>query len=494
MLELIGVLLVLVLALVVRAGAPKGKPVSLRTAWLSLALNIGAFLGAELVRYAAFQSILGALAIAFIALALARLTFLFLFDVLLARNRTRPLPRIVRDISQGAILLVAALMSLRSAGVEPGQLLTTSALLTVVAGMALQETLGNLVAGLAIQTERPFEVGDWIEVHGTPGHIGQVREINWRATRLHTLDNVDVVVPNGLLAKATFTNFDRPHGAPRRSVYFHCSGSTPTRRVHEVVMEAIHGCPGVLEEPAPSLVTSGFNEAGVQYWLRFYITDMSRRDSIDGGVRDRVWYALARHGLPLSPPTRAVFLHEVSDETEKAKADRALEDRSRALARIELFQPLSREELLELASRVRTLIYGPGEVVIRQGERGDTMFVVRRGELSVRVGGVGAEAEAARLPVGAFFGEMSLLTGDPRKATVVAVSPCELLEIDHEAFHALLGAHPGVAAAIGQKVMQRAQGLQAREGSLDASDPGSGGEDPAENDLVNRIRRFFGLG
>ncbi|MCK6547154.1 mechanosensitive ion channel family protein [Myxococcota bacterium] len=490
-LELIGVLLVLLAAAFVRLFGPLGRGARLRAMFLFLALNMASFVGAELIEFGPARRVFGGLAIVFICLALARAVFHVGFDVLIARSRRDPLPSIVRDLAQGAVLLVAALIALPAAGIEPGQILTTSAILTVVVGMAIQETLGNFVAGLAIQTERPFQVGDWIEVHGQPGHIGRVREINWRATRLHTLDNVDLVVPNGMLAKASFTNYDRPHRAARRSVYFHVPFSVPTRVVHDAVLPSLAEVPGVLVTPPPSIVTFSFDESGVGYWLRFFIDDMSTRDAIDGAVRDRIWYSLARAGLPLSVPGRAIATPDHVETQERSREAKALDERTAMIAASELFRQLAPEAQRHLAERARFASYAPGEVIIRQGELGNAMYLVRRGELAVRIkNGGGLEHEVARLSPGAFFGEMALLTGETRRATIVSVTTCELLVINHEAFRELLASNDSVVKVIGAKVAQRNAELTAKGEGLPV-EPEKVVE--ASDALATRIRRFFGL-
>lgn len=483
-------LLFVVLTIAARIMTPRTHRIRYGASVIFLIVAALGFVLGEMVSSPGAKSFFAGLAMISYGLCLARLLFLLGFDGIIARNRREPIPRILRDITQGVVFFVAAIFALRAAGVEPGQLLTTSALLTVVAGMALQETLGNLAAGLAMQGERPFEVGDWIEVHGTPSHIGRVREINWRATRLHTLDNVELVVPNGLLAKAMVTNHDRPHGAARRSVYFHVAYSVPPRKVHEIVLPGVREASGVLASPAPSLVTFGFDEAGVSYWLRYHINDLSRRDAIDGGVRDRVWYSLERSGISIAVPGRTISVSEVTPATEQARVTQRLEERVKTIEEIDLFSPLSPDERRQLAEDARAEIFAAGETIIRRGERGDTMYLVKSGEVTVRVdNGSGGEVDAVTLGVGTFFGEMSLLTGDPRRATVVAASSCELLVIGHVAFKKLFVAHPEVAKQISEKVVERDRG--------DAFSKLSAGTkqetEIAERALIGRIKDFFGI-
>jgi CRP-like cAMP-binding protein len=172
--------------------------------------------------------------------------------------------------------------------------------------------------------------------------------------------------------------------------------------------------------------------------------------------------------------------------------ERRINDRIEAIRGIDLFRDLDDGAVRSLAEDARAAMFAPGETVIRSGDAGDTMFLVIRGLLSVRLGANGAETEAARLIPGSFFGEMSLLTGSPRQATVVAVESCELLEIDHDAFHRLLSSHPDVAQKVSVKVMERR-----RENLATVEAPKV--ERKAvlvqeRDDLVDKIKSFFGLG
>ncbi|MEM6995734.1 MAG: mechanosensitive ion channel domain-containing protein, partial [Myxococcota bacterium] len=155
-------------------------------------------------------------ALLLILITLGRVGFMLLVDTFAARRITRPVPKIFRDILQGLVYTAAVLITLRGAGAELDALLTTSALLTAVVGLSLQDTLGNLFAGLSIQAQRPFEVGDWIQFDDQKDRIGHVVEINWRATRILTIDRIEVTVPNNLLAKAPIRNFSKPSRLVRR--------------------------------------------------------------------------------------------------------------------------------------------------------------------------------------------------------------------------------------------------------------------------------------
>jgi CRP-like cAMP-binding protein len=245
-----------------------------------------------------------------------------------------------------------------------------------------------------------------------------------------------------------------------------------------------------LPSPEPSIVTYAFEESGIKYWLRYFIADMGRRDGIDGGVRDRVWYALTRAGIPITVPVRKVELIEIDEARETQQRTVAAQRRLDALQGIELFSGLGADDIELLASNTTEALYGAGEVVIRQGDPGKEMYIVEEGELAIRLQGERSDKEAARIKEGSFFGEMSLLTGDARSTTVVALTRCRLLVIGHESFRAVLERHPIVAKTVAEKLAERRQSLDALA-ALPSSIPNAPVED--SNDLVARIRRFFNL-
>ncbi|MCZ7687038.1 MAG: mechanosensitive ion channel family protein [Sandaracinaceae bacterium] len=245
------------------------------------------------------------LGLTLLLLSIGRAGYLLLLHGILERGRSqRGLPGIIRDMLQVGVYLVVALYVLHRAGVDPGSLLTTSAVLTAVIGFALQDTLGNLFAGLAIQLQQPFEVGDWIQFDDDPDHIGEVIEINWRATRILTIARVEVTVPNNLLAKAPIRNYSKPTRLVRRFATVIAPYETPPARVHRLLTEAVVEVDGVRSHPAPDIQTMQFTERGVEYQVRYFIEDFDQREILDGRVRDRLWYALRRAAVPIPAPQR----------------------------------------------------------------------------------------------------------------------------------------------------------------------------------------------
>ncbi|RLB51945.1 MAG: hypothetical protein DRJ42_15955, partial [Deltaproteobacteria bacterium] len=165
-----------------------------------------------------FAQGLGLFGLFLLLISIGRSGVLVTAHLLVSRRIIGPLPKIFTDIVQGGIFAGALFVTLSAAGVAMDSLLTTSALLTAVVGLSLQDTLGNLFAGLAIQVQEPFEVGDWIQFDDDQDNIGMVIEINWRAARVLTLDQIEIIVPNNQLAKAPIRNFTKPMVHSRRKV------------------------------------------------------------------------------------------------------------------------------------------------------------------------------------------------------------------------------------------------------------------------------------
>lgn len=488
-----GLLAAVALLVATRWLLPKRDQRLVRLPAFFLFVNMGA-LGLGLI-VPVGSSLAGALsfvAILSLLLAFGRILGLLVLEVLLKRKLQRTVPTILRDIAQGLLYLLVILAALRALGFDPGSILTTGAVVTAVIGLSLQETLGNLVAGLSIQVQRPFDVGDWVSFDSEKKHIGRVIEINWRATTVLTMDDVEVIVPNGLIAKVPIVNYTKPTKSSRRSVYVSVAYDVPPRRVHAVILDAIRDAPGVLAEPPPSILTNNFGESGIEYWVRFHTAEFDRRDATEGGVRDRIYYALHRAGFEIPYPQRTVHLHQISDEA-RARADEGrIAKRERALAQVDILQVLTAEVRRRLAALATTRLFSPGETIVRQDDDADELFIIERGTVAVLVQRGRREAsEVTRLGPGQFFGEMALVTGEKRQATVRAVTECELMVIGHSSFHDVLSDSPGLVQELSRVLAER-QGMLEEHAETLSTDR-ERDVDLQSIQFFDRIKKFFQL-
>jgi small-conductance mechanosensitive channel/CRP-like cAMP-binding protein len=475
-----------VAAAILLAALPRGRR---RCAWLPLSLLGCAVVPAVLPLLApgsAEAPRIAVLASRFFLLASFLESVLLSIGVAVWERIARPMPRIFLDVLMWLVLAAAGLSILYESGMDAGNLFAGSAVVTAVLGFALRDTLGNVFAGLAIHAEHPFEVGDWIQYDANPAHIGKVVEINWRATKVITLDEAYVIVPNGQLAQASIRNFTKPDLWSRRSLFVVTPYSVPPQRVQAIILEAIRGSFGVLDQPAPSVVTNDFKERGVEHWVRFFTTEFDKRDRVDGMARDRIWYALARHGIEIPVATHAVRLTELPvppPESTATLVDRRIE----TLRDVGLLAVLEPDQLRRVAELGRERLYAAGDTVIRQGEPGESMFVVMRGRVAVEASQSQAAAvRVAELGPGNYFGEMSLMTGEARVATVAAVEETLLLELDRDAVRSVLAATPRLVtelgAALQRRVAERARALADSEKVA-----------PEPVDLFQKIREIFSL-
>jgi small-conductance mechanosensitive channel/CRP-like cAMP-binding protein len=408
---------------------------------------------------------------------------LLLFDVVLVR---REIPRILRDLLQGVAYLITAALVLTRSEVDVTKVFTASVLTTAVIGLALQETLGNVMAGLALQLERDFEIGDWISLDDRIS--GRIREVRWRATTIVSKNGDLMMIPNSAITRATIVNYSRPTTAHRQWISVRVHFRHPPARVREVIVEAVKALAFVRADPPADCILHEFKDDASIYSIRYWMDDVQRDDSMDSAVRSAIWYALHRAGMEIPFPSRNVNLTEINEERARRKDDEEYARRVDALSRVDVFRALDGERIDRLTRRLRMVIFGPGETILRQGDPGDSLYVVRSGQVAVQVGVLGAFKEVATLNEGQFFGEMSLMTGAMRAATVVAKTDAECYIVDKEAFREIVQEKPELASVISDILAQSQVAL---------------GDVPAlaavptaaqKNQLMTKIAQFFGIG
>ncbi|MBW2458068.1 MAG: mechanosensitive ion channel [Deltaproteobacteria bacterium] len=417
-----------------------------------------------------------------------------LFVVVLPRLRVHP-PRILQDIiiaaaSVGAVLLVASRLGINLSG-----LLATSAVLTAVIGLALQDTLGNIVSGLALQTDDSIRLDDWIKV----GDInGRVTEIRWRYTAIETRNWETVIFPNSMLVKGQVTILGRRQGQPRqwrRWVWFNVDYRFAPTDVIDAVTQALVDVPikNVSTDPRPNCILMDFTESYGRYAARYWLTDLVHDDPTDSAVRTRIYFALQRAGLPLSIPAHAIFMTEQTRKRDDRKVRREQKRRRRMLSRIGLFSSLSAEEHETLADGLRFAPFAEGEIMTRQGAEAHWLYIIESGRAAVRLAvNDEIEREVASLGAGDFFGERSLLTGEPRSATVVASADVECWRLEKATFQALLNRRPEIADEVAVELTAREMDLERARENLSA-EAAARHTAQVQRHLADRIRRFFRL-
>jgi small-conductance mechanosensitive channel/CRP-like cAMP-binding protein len=382
-------------------------------------------------------------------------------------------PTIVQDSIVIGLFAVAVTLILQE------RVFATTAVGAVVIGFALQDTLGNLFAGLAIQIEKPFRVGHWVNVAGKDG---MVSEVTWRATKIRTKTGNFVIVPNSALARDTITNYSEPIPETRIEVDIGASYDTPPNRVKTTILEAIKNEPLLAGSRQPEVLLADFAASAVTYRVRVWTSNFALDEVICDRIRTAVYYAFRRAGIVIPYPIQVEMFRE--DMAAAAPDPKTTE---RLLETVRIFETLPAAERAHLAAVARDSLYAAGESIVREGDAGSSMFVVARGEMVVTLDP--SAHEVARLGPGDFFGEMSLLTGAPRTASVTAVTDVEVLEITLDAFRQFVLANPAAVERIGSAVADRAAALE--EHRVAGVAIPAGGEESQK--FLARVRRFLGL-
>jgi small-conductance mechanosensitive channel/CRP-like cAMP-binding protein len=384
------------------------------------------------------------------------------------KGRPFPLPRVLRGIVLIVVYIAVALAILRVyLGFNIGPLLAGSAILTAVLGLALQGVLGNIFAGLSLHYTRSFGRGDWVRI----GEIeGEVVDTNWRETRLKDRAANIVVIPNTVVASQTITNMSLPGRPTAATLPVKIDFEAPPASVLELLVAAAREAPGVQAEPAPSAYLLSYDEFGLTYLVKFWITDFARKPHILGEVGRLAWHKLRRLGIdiPLESKVRGVLRALRPAEAGVAEADQDREANYRDLLESAFLnvpdgeragQPLLAEsELRALAAASARLRFGAREVLFRQGEPGDVCYIVARGRVRgeiVREEGGRTYTTSFEVGRGGIVGEMSLFTGLARTATIVVDGEAELVEVRAESLAGLLARNPALAEAVAEVVAAR---------------------------------------
>jgi small-conductance mechanosensitive channel/CRP-like cAMP-binding protein len=405
-------------------------------------------------------------------------------------------PRILRDILLAGAGGIAFFSLASKLGFNLSGLIATSAVLTAVIGFSLQDTLGNIIGGLALQMDNSIKVSDWIKVGDV---AGKVTEIRWRYTAIETRNWETMIIPNSILMKSQVLILGRRAGQPvqwRRWIYFNVDFRFQPSDVLSVVEQMLKSSPieGVAHSPAPNCILLGLEESYGRYAIRYWLTDLARDDPTDSVVRTRLYFALQRAKIPLSIPAYAIFQTKETSSRREKKTRADFDRRMHALAQVELFRSISDEERATLAEHLRYAPFTDGEVITKQGAEAHWLYLLVEGEVSIRVTTLdGLEKEVNHLEAPAVFGEMSLMTGHPREATVVAVGgDVECYRLEKDSFQSIISVRPEIAEHCAALLASRKTKLLAVREDLD-HEAQAKREAQERVSILASIRSFFGL-
>lgn len=369
--------------------------------------------------------------------------------------------------------------------------LTGSAILTAIIGLALQDTIGNLFSGLALHISRPFNIGHWIKFANFEGTVAKA---DWRATTIKTRQEDYVTIPNSQLAKVEIINFSAPTAIHGQSVEVGVRYNHPPGKIKKVLIKAALTTEGVVKEMIPDVYLEKYSDFSINYRMRYFIDNYRAAEIIKSAVMERIWYLFRRENIEIPFPIRDVYIKR---ETEKVNMPYL----KSMLAHIDFLEGLTEEELQDVAMRLKTVMYSSGEEILRQGDPGDTFYIINKG--SVRVIAKNEKGEiflTQDLHEGSFFGEISVLTGEPRTATIVAVSDVELFVLDKTDFEHLLKKYPHMDRHISKKIAARQkhtyEQMEVTRSSIIEGHTPEGAqkaEETLSSQILSKIRSFFSI-
>jgi small-conductance mechanosensitive channel/CRP-like cAMP-binding protein len=423
---------------------------------------------------------------AFVVLAIHLFDALAVGYILVAHKKLH-IPSILRHMFLVATYFITALVVLRAKlELDVTSLVATSAVLSFVLGMASQDILGSLLSGLVLGLERPINPGDWVEVDGKEG---RVVDVTWRRCQIVTRNGDFVLVPNNHVTSKTIVNYTKPTELHRITIPVGVDYRHPPSEVKDILAQAAARCPRVVADPAPSVYLWSFGDSSITYRVNAWTNDYGAFQEVLSDIQTNIWYALGRAGIEMPYPIRTL-------QWAPAPAPAPTGERQRAallpiLRQVAFLGELPGAALEWVAEQSRLTLYGQGEIVFREGETGDTYYLVNTGQVRVLKDFGEGEQLLTTLGPGHGFGEMSLLLGQTRNATIKVDQDAELLEISAPVFRRLLEEHPEFLESISRLVEERDRDNAQLQALLAGSE--EKGEEGRVRFIMRHIQAALGL-
>ena len=438
--------------------------------------------------HAPWRHHVGAAAILLSTALVVALVDRYVWDFYFETKRGTTIPHFLREVVGGIIFLIVLLLVLSyeyHAEAQLKGLLAGSGVLAIIVGFAGQNLFAGIIGGIAIQINRPYKLGDWLKVGDT---YAEVREINWRSTRLCTNDDIYLDIPNNEMVSHQIVNLHYPTEIHAMRIRVGVEYKNPPNLVKDALRLAAQSAKNVVRDPPVRVFLVDFADHAVIYEIKYYMGNHSRINETNDSVRTNVWYELKRQGITIPFPIRTLHV-------ERKKPPPPEEDQAEAFSILRgerLFGCLSEEQLNQMVNQARLKLFGRGEPVIEEGAAGDSMFVMLRGAANVFVSKNGSKIRVASLGAGDCFGEMSLLTGEPRSATVRAHGDCYVMEIGKPVMGEVLRDAPDCLVLLSELLAQR---KMETEGILKEarSDEHAIKQRQYSATFLNRLRTFFQL-
>lgn len=429
-----------------------------------------------------YQELLAGFQTIIVLLCLAKLLIYSSVDIYLRLHLKREVPSFIRDSVRLLVYLAVGIISLRIVfRIDLAAIVTTTTVITATIAFAMQNTLSNALSGFSIQTDSLLERQNWISIK-SQNIFGEIVNVGFRYTTLRSPENHLIMVPNSIIMQnvVTFHGNRDYDDKPAVTVDIAVGYDIPPEKAKELLFKILHDEPEVLSSPTPLVRLFAYNDSSITYQLKFWIEEPARKISVQDSIFSKAWYVIHRAGYSFPFPHRQIIATE-----DKIPFSFSRQQIERELSESELFSTLDQNILQALSSTIPVRVFGPGETVVKQGDDGNSLFLALKGTLDVSVD----EKVVGTIKEESFFGEMSLLTGAPRTATVRANGEVWLAEITKELMEPILKQTPPLLEALSSVLAERSRRTNdsRNEQITDAV------MESRRDDYLKRLKNFFRL-
>jgi small-conductance mechanosensitive channel/CRP-like cAMP-binding protein len=432
-------------------------------------------------------------------ITIIELCSIIVFKLALPKLGQNP-PSIICDLFLGLSIIILIGITLRNFDVDTTSIVATSAVVTGILAIGLQATLGNIIGGIALQIDRSIRIGDWIQLEN--GDQGRVQEIRWRHTVIETRNWDTIIVPNSSLLSANIIILGKRAGKPlqhRMSILFNVDFRTNPSHVIDIVEKALQASPAILnvaKTPPPNCTCLDFSsdnrDSYAHYAVCYWLTEIKDDDLTNSLVRRRLYAALQRANIPLAIPASQLFIDNNNTERRERKDQQDIEKRINALKNIGFLDVLTQQEYMHIARTLQPVLYSQGENIMIQNDHASGLYILTEGSAEVWVRSAEQNSKVADISAPTFIGEMGLMTGAPRSATIVSSRDVYCYYLHRDDFQEIIQQRPNIIEKISDILARREVETQTIKDQLNKEAKNKKVEEISVHLLI-KIRTFFGL-
>ncbi|KPA11872.1 membrane protein containing Mechanosensitive ion channel MscS [Candidatus Magnetomorum sp. HK-1] len=397
----------------------------------------------------------------------------------------RKIPTVARSLLDSLVIILAIFGIVAYVfGEKVTGLLATSSVAAMIIGLGVQMNLSNIFSGIALNIERPFRTGDWVKISNHDE--GKILDVSWRATRIQSRDTAIVHIPNGIVSESIIKNYSYPNKTIEQFVDLDIDSRYTPARVQKIIIDALLSVEEILKFPKPFTRMKGMTDWSVIYGVYYYLDDYAKKLAVAEAVWKRVRAHLKRAGISKAIKRQLLYLAD----DQNRQTDDSLEPLN-IIQDIDVFKPFSDEAKTFISQRVNSCIFQQNEYIVRQGDEGDSLFIITEGAVKVQLKTADEKIiDLAVLGAGKFFGEMALLTGEMRSADVIAISETHLIEVTRDDIAPIMQQHPNLSKMLADVLNSR---KQKNDMLIEDSECHDIDDQDSPKHIVGKIMHYFGI-